>query len=258
MRYLRPSKDPSKLYYYCKLFTALELILPNSRILLSPIMKTNDPRENKPPLFTYNSNQPNGSIGMFDLNEKCNQALKGDCKVICFSKDFRNYQGCHLSKMWAQYGDNHKGICLELDRQLFISENLETIDKSVFKDINYFEPDYKRRSTQLNINLTKYELEGNFEYLRKDFRQKNLDQLYFTKNDEWESESEVRLLTFSDVTADEYCSIENSLVGIYLGVDFNNSYLPAIEEFSLQRYLYQIVFLHESLVSQSIRRKNFS
>ena len=153
MRYLRPSKDDNKIYYYSKLSTALEFILPYSQLLLSPIMRTNDPKESKPQLFTYNSNHKSGPIGMFELNEKCNLVLKDDCKVICFSKDYRNYQGCHLSKMWAQYADNHRGVCLEIDKELFIKENQKIIDSSIFKDIIYIEPDYRRRSTQLNVNL---------------------------------------------------------------------------------------------------------
>lgn len=258
MRYLRPVKDENKIYYYCKLSTALEFILPHARLLLSPIMKTNDPRENKPLLFTYNSNHKNGSIGMFELNEKCNLVLKSDCKVICFSKDFRNYQGCHLSKMWAQYGDNHRGVCLEIDRELFIKDNQNLIDSYFFNDIIYIKPDYQRRSKLLNVNLVQYETEGNLNYLKKEFRNENINFLYFTKNDEWESESEKRLLIFSETKENEFCSIRNSLIGIHLGVDFHYSYLPSIEYHAKNKYLYQIEFLHEALVSQSVRKDNFS
>jgi len=258
MRYLRPSKDENKIYYYCKLSTALKFILPHERLLLSPIMQTNDPRENRPQLFTYTSNHKGGPIGILELNEKCNLVLKDDCKVICFSKDFRNYQGCHLSKMWAQYGDNHKGVCLEIDKELFIKDNLKIIDSSIFEDIIYIEPDYRRRSTQLNINLIQYETEGNLDYLKKEFRNQYINQLYFTKNDEWESESELRLLIFSETKEYEFCSITNSLIGIHLGVDFDYLYYPSIKHFSKNKYLYQIEFLHEALVSQSVRKENFS
>ncbi len=254
MRFIRPNKDENKIYYYCRLSTALELILPYSRLLLSPIMRTNDPRENKPPLFTHNSNRGHASVDKFDLNEKCNLALKDDCKVVCFSKDYRNYMGCHLSKMWAQYGENHKGICLEIDQRCFIEENSPSINANIFKNIIYTEPDQRRRTTQLDINLNDYDVDGNFQYLKKDFRQKNLDQLFFTKNDEWESESEIRLLIFSGCKENEYCSIKDSLVGIHLGVDFHDSYLSAIEQFSNDKYLYQITFLHDALVSQPFRK----
>ena len=258
MRYLRPNKDDNKIYYYCKLSTALEFILPYPRLLLGPIINTNDPRENKSPLFTYNNNQNGASVDLFDLNEKCNLALKEDCKIICFSKDYKNYQGCHLSKMWAHYGDNHKGICLEIDRQLFIKDNLEIIKNNIFKEIIYAKPYHMNRSTQLNVNLQSYHIEENLKYLRKDFRQNNSDQLYFTKNDEWEAESEVRLVVFSEIKENEYCSIESSLKQIHLGVDFHDSYLPAVEHFSKNRYLSRIRFLNEALISQSVRNRNFS
>ena len=248
MRYIRPHKDNNKLYYYCSLSTALEFILPKHQLLLSPLIETNDPRENKSPLFTYNSNQRHGQIGMFELNEKYNKLIKEDCKVICFSQDYKNYQGCHLSKMWAHYGDNHKGICLEINKDKFIQENSQTIDETLFKKIIYTEYDFLRRKRQLNINLVKVESEGEENYIRNKFRIDNIDALFFTKNNEWESESETRLILFSNKILKEYCSIENSLEAVHLGVDFHNSYISAIRNLATNKYIYQMKFLHEGLV----------
>jgi hypothetical protein len=42
-----------KLYHYCKLSTALEYILPSMQLRLSPLIHTNDPRENKDLVFAY-------------------------------------------------------------------------------------------------------------------------------------------------------------------------------------------------------------
>lgn len=64
--------------------------------------------------------------------------------------------------------------------------------------------------------------------MQEDFRPKHLDYLYFTKNKEWESEQEIRLIHFSNKTGKEYCSIEKSLVNIFLGVDFHIGYLPSL------------------------------
>ena len=56
-----------------------------------------------------------------------------------------------------------------------------------------------------------------------------MDYLFFTKNSEWGSECEIRLIYFSNKNENEYCTIRNSLTNIYLGVDFHNSYLTAID-----------------------------
>ncbi len=43
---------PKTLYYYCSLQTAMESILPKKRLLLSPLIKTNDPRVEKTEALT--------------------------------------------------------------------------------------------------------------------------------------------------------------------------------------------------------------
>ncbi len=40
--------ETKTLYHYTSLATAVEFILPSMRLILNPIIKTNDPRENKP------------------------------------------------------------------------------------------------------------------------------------------------------------------------------------------------------------------
>lgn len=251
MRIIRFHKDPKRLYYYCKLSTALELILPKKQLLLSPITQTNDPRENKSFSFTFSSNSKK-NIGILNLSEKYSKLLRDDCKVLCFSRDYKNYQGCHLSKMWAQYGDNHRGVCLELNMDKFIRENDDLITKDYFKEVHYSEYEFLRHRTQPNINMDKLEILGEETYIKEYFRKENLNFLFFTKNEEWESEAEYRLIYFSKKKENEYCSIEKSLELIHLGVDFNDSYIPAIKALCSKQQILKLRFLLEGLVCTPI------
>lgn len=113
----------NRLYYYCKLSTAIEKILPKKQILLNPAGRTNDPRENKNFVFA--------SINMFagdyfllkNRDNSISDEIRRDCKMICFSTDYKHFFGYEYSRMWALYGDNHKGICIELNKEKFILEN---------------------------------------------------------------------------------------------------------------------------------------
>lgn len=214
---------PNRLYHYCKLNTALKLILPKRRLLLGSLRKTNDPRENKSFLF--------GAIYKDDIgdlearNREVTEILQSDCKVICFSTQNSNHWGYGFSRMWSLYGDNHKGLCIELDKEKFLEENSASIDRTLMRNIKYTE---EGNTNPRYINHVEIEKIGKETYLREVFRKQHLDFLYFTKNREWDSENEIRLLHFSDKPGKEYCYIKSSLVNIYLGIDFKKVYLQSL------------------------------
>jgi len=132
--------------------------------------------------------------------------------------------------MWAHYGDNHKGICLEINKELFIKENSKKYDFNLFKEVEYFEFDRNNLPEHKNIDHSIMNEIGMEKYLKEYFRKEHLDFLFFTKNKEWESESEIRLLHFSDTDDNEYCTINKSLKNIHLGINFNMSNLSCIQD----------------------------
>jgi len=220
----------NRIYHYCKLSTAIEQILLYKRLLLSPIINTNDPRENKSFSFgaTYLDNVDIGNLD--ERNEEISKILREDCKIISFTEDSRpSFWGYESSRMWSYYGDNHKGLCLELDKSEFLKENATIINKNLFQKIDYYEFDPLNPIKSRFVDHTKMVNMGKEQYLQNEFRFEHLEHLYFTKNKEWESEHETRLVHFSKTEENEYCSIENCIRNIYLGVDFHLSYLPSIK-----------------------------
>lgn len=77
----------------------------------------------------------------------------------------------------------------------------------------------------------------------------HLKYLYFTKDYEWESERECRLLHFSDKRENEYCSINDSLTGVYVGVDFHKSYIPSLRSLLPGIDLYTLYYPEFRLVA---------
>lgn len=222
----------NKLYHYTSLATALEYILPRRKLLLNPLLKTNDPREYKSFVFSARYSE---SLNLEDLkktNRQISNVLRADCKVLCFSIDHKDQFGFEYSRMWAHYGGNHMGVCLELDKAQFIDENKKIIDPKLIRPIKYDKLNFDDViSQQKEVDVNRLNMIGLSRYVKEVFRPEHLKYFYFTKNKEWKSEREVRVIHFSEETKNEYCSIQKSLRKIYLGVDFHDSYLPAISKF---------------------------
>lgn len=216
------------LYHYCKLSTAIDFILPKRQLLLNLIGKTNDPRENKSFVFAASGMKVPDMATLQDHNSEVSRKIRNGCKLLCLSADEGYYFGYELSRMWAMYADNHKGVCIGLDREKFIDENRDKIEPNRFKRVKYVHLDIKQAVHHRQIDYDRIEEIGSADYINH-FRKENLDYLFFTKNAEWESEQEVRLIHFSEMEGNEYCSIEKSLKAIYLGVDFDESCLHSIQ-----------------------------
>lgn len=214
----------NRIYHYCKLSTAIDYILPSMNLRISPMKNMNDPRENKSFIFSGVAG-PETEIGnIMDRNAEISKILREDCKVLCFCEDIPyDMYGYELSRMWALYGDNHKGVCIELDKDAFILEN--NIDPTLFKNIQYYQFDSKNQFNYKIVDYNALQAHGLEIYIKEHFRYTHLDYLFFTKNKEWESEYEFRLVHFSKNPNDEFCSIKNSIRNIYVGVDFEENNL---------------------------------
>jgi hypothetical protein len=240
--------ETDSLYHYCKLSTAIEFILPEKRLLLNTLGRTNDPRENKSFVFAGLNFDPD-KINILDHSNVISQEIRKDCKILCLSGDSSPYFGYELSRMWAMYGDNHKGVCVEISKERFINKNADKIKGELFKPVTYYELDVSKPIYHKEIDYERIDRVGLTVYVRNEFRVANMDYLFFTKNKEWETEQEVRLVYFSDVEANEYCTIDGCIKNIYLGVDFNEHYLPAIRTNSQKAGMYKVEYKDVRLTS---------
>jgi hypothetical protein len=173
----------NRLYHYCSWETAVSKILPAYQLLLNQVEKTNDPRENQRFMFSHRTYKQIDIAGMDVADKYISKRIREGVKVCCFSEDRENYWGCLLSKMWAHYGGNHKGVCLELDRQKFIEENGTCYDMKLLQPMTYFAFDRNNPPDHLLHNHVLMDELGEDAYVKK-FRQDNLDYFFFTKNKE--------------------------------------------------------------------------
>jgi len=211
MLYQNPIDNGKYLYHFTKTETALLYVLPSRKLKLNSILESNDPKENKTFGF-WSILLLIDDIDYSTIKQSYKDYLSKNCKQLCFSLDYFNkgfsVPGYRHPTMWAHYANNSKGVCLVFDKALFIKENNNLInDKIVYKQLLDF--------PQLDGDAWKKEMGIYFEKFVKN----NSKKLFFHKHYHWRIEHEYK---FIGIDQPEYCSIENSLIGIYLGPDFDH------------------------------------
>jgi hypothetical protein len=244
--------DSDYIYHYTKFENAIESILPNRQLLFNKLTNTNDPREYKSFIFAaeYWNNNTQDIEAQNEINSTI---LRSDCKVICFSRMRTPFFGYEHSSMWAHYAGLHRGICLRINKKEFLTENKLIIKPKLFKNIRYIDFNINKMPDHKQVKYPKdYEqLEG---YLKGEFRNKYLDFLYFRKTKEWSTERETRLVYFSDSNENEFCSIKNSLSAIYLGLRFNQHYLPSVFKLTNQIPVFEFRYSDDRLIPIEVKK----
>jgi hypothetical protein len=228
----------SKIYHYTKLSTAIVYILPTMTLRTNFLNKMNGPKESQRWAFgginiDYERMYPTtySDETHIDHQYKLGEEIKSRIQALCFVHS-DEYPGFENEMMWAQYSDNHSGICLELDYDAFINEN---------KDIDFFK--FENITYKIGEKVSLY-------WNRNDSKENNIEKiinnhcksLFLTKSHYWEKEFEKRLL----IKHNGYCnlSIKNSLTGVYYGLTTNYNYDVAIEQFinTKKTKIYRVYF----------------
>lgn len=247
------------LYHYTRTPTALEYIFPSLKIRMGAPPDMNDPRETSPWEFLWGTFDPLGpwfhansdesTIEDIDAefrskDRKLDRLLRLSARMACFTADRplfledREYASLDVrhedlqlpgylhDRMWAQYADNHKGVCIVFDRERLL--------KSV--------REYFGDRGQLVSGSVAYVLDpgaafynhyyddvrdlGDTGYARH-LRKQKPGHLYLTKSVDWLSEEEFRVVWISEDDIDdkpELVPVEGCIVALYLGSRFPEAY----------------------------------
>lgn len=234
------------LYHYTKARTAVDHILKDYTLRMGPYAKTNDPKETKSWQFDLGTNQERdlGAYRMSELSDRMNKSLKSKTSVLCFSKDERNLTGSNIDdvtkrgfmkpRMWAQYADNHRGVCLVIDKAKMLQSfdvAMETEPLSVHGPVQYVNRSFLHGSDGYvyTISVDHIEQHG-FEQFCWDYIRQFYRTLFFEKMTDWSTEHEYRCIAFRDSEESLYLDIRSCLVGILIGESADPADVETIQE----------------------------
>jgi hypothetical protein len=152
-------------------------------------------------------------------------------------------------RMWAQYGENHRGVCLVLSRtELEKSLNRKENEHEAFlgSEVSYFDPD-KQPIPILYLDAARIRNHKPYEAALQ-YILDNKEVLYFQKAEDFGDEREYRAVYLNKTqrpTEEVFVTIQDALRGIVVGDRFPYQYRPAIEhlvepfELALQRVCWQ-------------------
>jgi hypothetical protein len=134
------TKSDVLLFHYTKAAPAMEHILCEGEILFSSLIKMNDPLEFQN--FQHNAvgshrMTESEAIELLSKGDKINDILNQTVRICCFSADSESppddgydrllHKGYCRSRMWAQYGEAHRGVCLVFRKDKFVSNLRENV-----------------------------------------------------------------------------------------------------------------------------------
>jgi hypothetical protein len=225
MYLLRNEKNVDLFLYYYTSDSTFFKMLDNLRIKTSKFNEVNDLDEAN---FDYLG-------GYWIKNPKIREYINNKCRFISFVHDEPLIEGTSHPRMWAQYANNNKGVCLVLNRERVLNECKKRFGEDVVMigDINYTYSKLppKELETEIADNCKKLDVE--------DIIKKYYEGLLLTKHADWEQEFETRLLLFGEI---DWLPIDGCIEGICLGRKFVEdiaSIARLIETISSENFKYK-------------------
>ena len=239
---LSPKENSGLIYHYTTAAKAIESILYERKILFTSLYRTNDPLEfeNYQHGVTSYGSAKEEVWRLFKTGDEINHAIKSTCKVSCYSMDNPQesrdsmtiyHKGYCRSRMWSQYADNHRGICLVFNRQKILDtvaqkpEAFALPTSASFKLFNgrvKYENDLSKLHAALILNLN-----TDRGLSVDEFIQKNYESYLFCKLLDYRDEQEYRICLYSDSFKEkDVCEVDylDALEAIILGCKFPKAY----------------------------------
>jgi Protein of unknown function (DUF2971) len=249
------SVNEEYVYHYTTWERLLDIMHAGFR--LSPLATMNDPRESKEWLLhlmiqTDFLPEDRGRRRIPDETIAAAQATVNDYRskvrvgAFCIDHSLENredgvFRGYGHPRMWAQYADNHKGVCIVLNKaglDRAIRERYPMSGDSWVRSgrVRYVESMWDDPAF-LSIELSSVvQARENV----RDHLVNNADTLFFTKHTDWRDENEYRWVYYGAGGLETgevgfqspFVNIKNHVAALVLGADYNNAHLPVARLFS--------------------------
>ncbi len=227
-------------YHYTKARTALDYIIRYNTLRLSVFSKTNDPRESTTWRFNMGSLSRAGHplLEKYGAADRVSKLMSGPlqkaARVACFCSDAPELtgeptadiylRGLAKPRMWAQYGQDHRGVCLVFDRNKLLkamSAGFRALPNSIFlvwspvaySNHRLVPPLHEHEFSVTAEDLAEHGLEQYpWAHLRRYWR-----RLFFEKAIDWSGETEWRIVGFTKSKGPLDLPIGDSLAAVIHG-----------------------------------------
>ena len=243
---------PEEVCHYTKANTALK-ILSTKKLRISQFKVTNDPRESKERNaaiiwvtydagdikkgYTSLSSNPTQDKIAQQIHQIANRIALEEWKVLCVTlhrpakavSDIQDevYNHCirhgySRPRMWAQYAENHTGVCFVIDAKKLneiIHNTLNSRCKIFQGRVSY---NYKRL-VHNTIPIKDEVGDINEEDLIKELRSHYITyhkEAFLIKHPDWRDEREYRWVLHNPEKSHLFIPIGNAIKAIFVGVDF--------------------------------------
>jgi len=148
------------------------------------------------------------------LNLSHKRYVKEHCRLTCFCQNYKVSDSPFVEgdynhpRMWAQYADNNKGVCIIIDEDKFLEINEEILQDKFYTFENI---EYKPYLYDKTVNSSLYE--NSFNFVSKYYK-----HIFFRKHTDWREECERR---FWGIDIPEFLSIDGCIEYICLGRKFS-------------------------------------
>ena len=219
--------------HYTKLETAAHYILPKEalRISMGAFLSFNDPKETKGWHFKTSEKMTINQHQLFH-ERRISSEIKKHFGALSFSNgmeestDQFNFNRCdYKPRMWAQYGDNSKGLCLVFNKEKLFElakQQFDNIAMVFADDVQYFNitglPDF----TDNEVTLPKEYIlnESHDKIVQMILKSEHRKPYFFLKHSDWKEENEYRIVVYMQQQPEDlYLYFSGALVGITLGCD---------------------------------------
>jgi len=238
-------EEDKTLYHYTSVYTAIEHIFPSSRLRLAPLTSASDPMEHtapNPSISSYGYDEDiqrlQKNINGARLTKSVNDFYKS-LRQLCLCRnakvDFASqytgvfepieHFGFAKPRMWDQYGDGYKGVCIALSRSKFeeqLPQEYEMIDIEYSKN-HLLRPNIDTSSVDLNL----VEKLGEEEYLKSKYKAE-IGKIG-TKHSDYRDENECKVIVASE-SEFPYVDITTSIQGIFVTNKLNYTYETWLKE----------------------------
>lgn len=216
--------------HYTSLETIVFEIIPSNKIKFSTQENTNDPYEFKIDLGVVIAREP------FDKEfyQKGMDFLEHHVKVFStsisskqrISPKYTPLTDCSFGNvmMWAQYGNNHNGAVLLFDRSELEKEIKENFEKCFVDKVSY--KNVSNINFSVSHNNEKTFLDNIYSELEKD-----KENRFFSKQNEWSSEKEMRWVILNESKkGSEFINFKKSLKAIILGEKTKDKHVKVVSK----------------------------